>query len=71
MWKITQETLSTKQPMRANYEATATYTTIYHSNWMYNTQAPPNEPNPELWLKQQEYYWICKLGTLTKFTQTN
>ena len=33
------------------------------------TQAPPNEPNPELWLKQREYYWICKLGTLTKFNQ--
>ena len=31
------------------------------------TQAPDNETNPELWLKQQEYYWICKLGTLTKF----
>ena len=31
------------------------------------TQAPTNETNPELWLKQQEYYWICKLGTLTKF----
>ena len=31
------------------------------------TQAPNNEQNPELWLKQQEYYWICKLGTLTKF----
>ena len=30
-------------------------------------QAPDNELNPELWLKQQEYYWICKLGTLTKF----
>ena len=32
-----------------------------------NTQAPTNEPNSELWLKQKEYYWICKLGTLTKF----
>ena len=31
------------------------------------TQAPANETNPELWLKQQEYHWICKLGTLTKF----
>ena len=31
------------------------------------TQAPTNEPNPELWLKQKEYYWIRKLGTLTKF----
>ena len=31
------------------------------------TQPLDNEPNPELWLKQQEYYWICKLGTLTKF----
>ena len=31
------------------------------------TQAPTNEPNPELWLKQKEYYWISKLGTLTKF----
>ena len=30
------------------------------------TQAPRNEPNIELWLKQQEYFWICKLGTLTK-----
>ena len=27
-----------------------------------NTQVPPNEPNPELWLKRQEYYWICKFG---------
>ena len=25
------------------------------------TQAHNNEQNPELWLKQQEYYWICKL----------
>ena len=33
------------------------------------TQTPTNEPNPELWLKQKEYYWICKLGTLTKYTQ--
>ena len=31
------------------------------------TQAPASETNPELWLKQQEYYWICKLGTLNKF----
>jgi hypothetical protein len=29
------------------------------------TQASNNEPNPELWLKQKEYYWICKLGTST------
>ena len=32
-----------------------------------DTQATTSETNPELWLKQQEYYWICKLGTLTKF----
>ena len=30
------------------------------------TQAPANETDPELWLNK-EYYWICKLGTLTKF----
>ena len=32
------------------------------------TQAPTDERNPELWLKQQEYYWICKLGTLAKLS---
>lgn len=31
------------------------------------TQAPTTENNPELWLKQQEYCWICKPGTFTKF----
>ena len=30
------------------------------------TQAPSNEMNKELWLKRQEYNWICKLATLTK-----
>ena len=26
------------------------------------TQAPPTEPNPELWLKQQEYSsWFLKV----------
>ena len=40
----------------------------YHSNLMYKYlhQAPTNEPNPDIWLKQKEYYWICKVGTLTK-----
>ena len=30
------------------------------------TQAPTEEKDTETWLKQQEYNWICKLGTLTK-----
>ena len=30
------------------------------------TQAPTEAKDTETWLKQQEYNWICKLGTLTK-----
>ena len=33
------------------------------------TQAPAHEPNKELWLKRQEYYWICRLGTLNKLSK--
>ena len=32
------------------------------------TQAPTNETNKELWLKRQEYLWICRLGTLSKLS---
>ena len=28
-------------------------------------QAPTNETNKELWLKRQEYLWICRLGKLS------
>ena len=28
----------------------------------------PESPNKELWLKQQEYHWICKIGTLNKLS---
>ena len=31
-------------------------------------QAPTNETNKELWLKRQEYLWICRLGTLSKLS---
>ena len=31
-------------------------------------QAPTNETNKELWLKRQEYLWICWLGTLSKLS---
>ena len=31
-------------------------------------QAPTNETNTELWLKRQEYLWICRLGTLNKLS---
>lgn len=31
-------------------------------------QTPHNETNKELWLKRNEYYWICKLGTLNKLS---
>ena len=49
---------------------TAPYTNTYKNPTMnIVTQAPPTEPNPELWLKQQEYNWICKLGTLNKTSQ--
>ena len=32
------------------------------------TQAPTNETNKELWLKRQEYLWICRSGTLSKLS---
>ena len=31
-------------------------------------QAPNRETNKELWLKRQEYLWICRLGTLSKLS---
>ena len=31
-------------------------------------QAPEAEPNKELWLKRNEYLWICRLGTLNKLS---
>ena len=46
---------------RHNYDGQTPFQTSIPNTLSYN------EPNPELWLKQQEYYWICKLGTLTKF----
>ena len=30
--------------------------------------APTNETNTKLWLKRQEYLWICRLGTLSKLS---
>ena len=35
------------------------------------TQVPLNLTNTEteLWLKREEYHWICKLGTLTTFNK--
>ena len=33
-----------------------------------HTQAPDNETEKELWLKRNEYYWICRLGTLNKLS---
>ena len=31
-------------------------------------QASTYETNTELWLKQHEYLWICRLGTLNKLS---
>ena len=31
-------------------------------------QAPNHKTNKELWLKRQEYLWLCKLGTLNKLS---
>ena len=33
------------------------------------TQVPTNNTNTELWLKRQEYLWICQLGTLNKVSK--
>ena len=30
------------------------------------SKAPNHEPNKELWLEQNEFHWICRLGTLNK-----
>ena len=32
-------------------------------------QAPTNKTNTELWLKRQEYLWVCRLGTLNKLSK--
>ena len=32
------------------------------------SKAPDTIANKELWLKQNEYLWICRLGTLTKLS---
>jgi hypothetical protein len=49
-----------KTSMKANYEAIVAHTLIMHLPFKLDeqilTQAPSNEPNLELWLKQKEYY---------------
>ena len=49
--------VSTKQPIKVNYEAIVAYIITYHLfklDVQILTQAPINVPNLELWLKQQE-----------------
>ena len=67
MFRVVEHLQDHKSPIRDHCDKTKH--DIKKVKFQILAKAPDCEANKEIWLKRNEYLWICRLGTLNKLSK--